>query len=185
MIKVLQTEYIQKSRVFLYPLLDIKKGSEAVPLESYICWKDKYKPEDMKFICTYYLRDDDTFKRFEKVKLLGSKLFDSFYVTSNDLGVYVFDFSMFANDWENFLSGSYSKLSPSTKTVILKFFMANKSNYHYINSYLNPDQYFEIYAELLGVDERMLKSVGELCSVPDIELETLVAQEKAITVFNF
>jgi len=185
MIKVLQTEYIQKSRIFLYPLLDIKKGSEAVPLESYICWKEKYASEDMKFICTYYLRDDDTFKRFEKVKLLGSKLFDSFYVTSDDLGVYVFDFSSHASDWNYFLAGRYSQLSQSTKTVILKFFMANKSNYHYINSYLNPDQYFEIYAELLGVEERMLKSVGELCSVPNTELETLIAQEKSITVFNF
>lgn len=185
MIKVLQTEYIQKSRIFLYPLLEIKKGSDAVPLESYISWKGKYTPEDFKFLCTYYLRDDDAFKRFEKIKLLGSKLFDSFYITGEDTGVYVFDFSQHESDWDHFLNGRYSKLSSSTKTLILKFFMANKSNYHYINSYLNPDQYFEVYAELLGVEEGLLKSVGELCSIPDLTQETLVAQEKTIDVFNF
>jgi hypothetical protein len=185
MIKTLQIEYIQKSRIFLYPLLDIKKGSDAVPIESYIAWQDKFKPEDHKFMCTYHLRDDDAFKRFERFKLLGSKLFDSFYETSDELGVYVFDFSTFGSDWENFLAGKYSKLSSSTKTAILKFFMANKSNYHYINSYLNPDQYFDIYAQLLGVEERMLKSVGELCSKPDMSKELLVAQEKTIGVFNF
>lgn len=185
MIKSLQTEYIQKSRIFLYPLLDIKKGSDAVPIESYISWQSKFKPEDQKFMCTYHLRDDDAFKRFEKIKLLGSTLFDSFYQTVDELGVYVFDYSKFGSDWENFLAGKYSKLSSSTKTTILKFFMTNKSNYHYINSYLNPDQYFYIYADLLKVDERILATVGELCSKPDMSKELLVAQEKTIEVFNF
>lgn len=185
MIKVLQTEYIQKSRIFLYPLLDIKKGSDAVPIESYVSWQGKITKDEQKFICAYYLRDDESFKRFEKVKLLGNKLFNSFYEAENNLGVYVFDFSCFGSDWEKFLAGKYSQLSASTKTVILKFFMANKSNYHYINSYLNPDQYFEIYAELLGVEEGFLKSVGELCSIPDIDREVLIAQEKTVNVFNF
>jgi hypothetical protein len=185
MIKSLQTEYIQKSRIFLYPLLDIKKGSDAVPIESYISWENKFKPEDKKFICVYCLREDDLFKKFEKIKLIGNKLFDSFYETSDDLGVYIFDYSVFGSDWDKFLVGKYSLLSSSTKTIILKFFMTNKSNYHYINSYLNPDPYFEIYAEHLDINEQVLKSIGELCSKPDMSKELLVAQEKTIKVFNF
>lgn len=185
MVTTLQTEYVQKSRIFLYPLLDIKKGSDAVPIESYISWKGKYTPEDKKFICTYHLRDDDAFKRFEKVKLLGSILFDSFYVSSDEMGIYVFDFSSFGSDWDKVMTGKFSKLSSPIKTTILKFFMANKNNYHYINSYLNPEQYFEIYAKLLEIDERVLKSVGELCSTLDFDKEMLIAEEKKITVFNY
>jgi hypothetical protein len=50
MITKLHKEYIQKSRLFLYPLLDIRKGSEAVPIESYISWTGLHAPEDMKYM---------------------------------------------------------------------------------------------------------------------------------------
>ncbi len=90
MITKLHKEYIQKSRLFIYPLLDIRKGSEAVPIESYVSWTGQHAPEDMKFVCVYHLRDDDVFRRFEKNKLTSNKLFHSYYETVDDEGVYVF-----------------------------------------------------------------------------------------------
>lgn len=183
MITKLYTEYIQKSRIFIYPLLDIRKGSEAVPIESYISWTGLYAPDNMKFVCVYHLRDDDVFRRFEKNKLTGNKLFHSFYETTTDEGVYVFDMSEYKQDWEKFLVGKYSQITTDTKNKILKFFMANKSNYHQINSYLNPEIYYEQYANLLNINEKILRDVGELCSKPELKKENLKAKVKSISLF--
>jgi hypothetical protein len=184
MIKKLHSEYVQKSRIFLYPLLNIPKGSDAVPLESYISWSEKFSPNSYKFVCTYYLRDDTSFIKFEKTKLTGNKLFHSFYETDELHGVYVFDFEEYSKDWDHFLQGKYSKMSSDSKNSILKFFLNNKATYHHINSYLNPEIYFEEYAKLLNVNEGLLRSVGELCSPPDMSRETLVAKERNIDIFK-
>ncbi|NDC95587.1 hypothetical protein EB118_06620 [bacterium] len=184
MIKQLHKEYIQKSRIFLYPLLDIQKGSEAVPVESYVSWTGKFSPDSCRFVCTYYLRDDMAFVRFEKAKLTGNKLFHSFYETEDNLGVYVFNFEDYHKDWNAFMLGGYSKMSPEVKNKILKFFLTNKATYHHINSYLNPEIYFEHYAKLLNVSESLLREVGELCSIPDFEKETLHALERKINIFE-
>jgi len=184
MINKLYTEYIQKSRIFLYPLLEIKKGSEAVPIESYVSWDNVYEKEDGKFICVYPVRNDDVFKRFEKSKLMNHKLFDQYFETDSDKSVYVFDFEEHRSDWNYFLNGQYSSFSTSSKNIILKFFINNKNNYHHINSYLNPELYYEKYSELLGVDEKTLREVKELCSLPNLTKENLVAQVKQINIFR-
>lgn len=184
MVKTLQKEYIQKSRLFLYPLLEIKKGSEAVPTESYCLWDQMYTVNDHKFICTYCLREDTEFKMFEKTKLTSHKLFDDFFELEDDRGAYVFDFSFMKKEWDYFLAGKYSNMSSTTKNIILKFFMTNKATYHHINSYLNPEIYYESYAELLGVEESVLRTVGELCSKPDLDKEKLLTRVKQIYLFD-
>lgn len=184
MIDRLYKEYIQKSRIFIYPLLDIKKGSDAVPLESYISWQGLYTPSDYKYICLYHLRDDEAFKKFEKVKLINNKLFDSYYETEDNCSVYVFDLKSYSKDLDCFREGRYTQISTETKNKILKFFMNSKSNYHHINSYLNPEIYYEVYGKLLGVNESLLREVGELCSKPDLEKETLIANLKSIPLFR-
>ena len=59
-------KYFQKSKIFLYPLLDIKRGTSIVPEETYLSWNEEYGPEDMKLICVYVTRDDTEYKIFEK-----------------------------------------------------------------------------------------------------------------------
>jgi hypothetical protein len=49
-------KYFQKSKIFLYPLLDIRRGTSVVPEETYVAWDDKYAPEDMKLVCVYHHR---------------------------------------------------------------------------------------------------------------------------------
>ena len=60
------TKYFQKSKVFLYPLLGIKRGVSVVPIETYISWKGYYNSEDMKLICVYDVRTDEEYKNFER-----------------------------------------------------------------------------------------------------------------------
>ena len=68
------------------------------------------------------------------------------------------------------------KINTELKHSILNYFAKSSGNYVYIESYLFPDKYFNRYAELLGVTEEFLKSVGELCSKPDLEKEMLLIE---------
>ena len=84
MIRSLSKDYFQKSRVFLYPALGIKRGVPNTPIETYVSWDGVYAPGDMKLCCLYHLKNDDDFKNFEKSKLLGNKLFNDFKFVITD-----------------------------------------------------------------------------------------------------
>lgn len=166
-------KYFQKSKVFLYPLLGIKRGVSVIPIETYICWEGYYGSEDMKLICLYDVRTDAEYVNFEKnVLLKHNRLSD--YVKVNSQAVFTFDFSDLGNDWSHFINGKYSKISLNLKQKILNFFDKYSGNYAYMHSYLIPEKYFNNYAEILNVEPEMLIKVGELCSKPDTEKETLI-----------
>lgn len=166
-------EYTQKSRIFLYPLLGIQRNISIVPIQTYMNWDNYCTIEDNKLLCLYHLRDDNEFKNFEKTKLSGNKLFCDFkFVDEDNKGVYVFDMNHLKVNWKNILLGRYSKLSPSHKNIIVNFFK-NSPNLAHIESFLFPEKYFSLYAQLLNVNEKVLKEVGELCPRPDFEKEKL------------
>jgi len=179
-IKSLYREYFQKSRIFLYPALEIKRGSSVTPIETYISCNDIISPKDRKLICLYHLRDDKEYKTFEEQKLFNNKLFDDFKEAGDNQGLYIFNFNEYNKDWDNFLKGRYSKISPELKRKIKEFFRTNTSNSIYVDSYVNPDKYYDLYAELLGVNKEVLKKVGELCSGPDLEKESLTISIKQL-----
>lgn len=177
------TDYVQKSRIFLYPMLGIKRGHSSTPINTYIAWEGRYALSDCKFICEYYIRDDEEFKNLERDKLAGNPLFDTFYQLEDDVGIYVFDFSDYVEDFLNFYKGRYSKLSSQTKRKILNFFKNHATHHVYIESYLYPKKYIPLYADLLSGESKdipdmikLLKEVGELCSKPDMSKECLVTK---------
>lgn len=159
----------------MYPALGIKRGVSVTPIQTHMSWKDNYSLEDAKLCCLYHLRDDDEFKPFERVKLLGNKFFYDFKQVEEKKGVYVFDMTPIKNDWMNIINGKYSKISPIHKKCIRNFIGLNSPNLPYIDSFLYPDRYFKLYAEMMGVEEIMLRDVGELCDIPNLEEETLIA----------
>jgi len=165
-------KYFQKSKVFLYPILGIKRGVSVIPIETYISWKGYYNSEDMKLICVYDVRTDDEYKHFEKNVLLNHNRLNDYVKVDNQL-VLTFDLSDLGDDWFHFINGKYSKISMNLKQKILNFFDKYSGNYAYMHSYLIPEKYFSNYAELLGVEPEMLIQVGELCTKPDMEKETL------------
>jgi hypothetical protein len=168
-------KYFQKSKVFLYPILGIKRGSNVVPIETYICWKGYYNSEDMKLICVYNINKNDEYDLFEKdVLLKHNRLFD--LVKIDSVAVLTFDFSDLGDDWNHFVNGRYSKISLDFKKTILNFFDKYSGNYAYMHSYLIPEKYFNNYADLLGVDTDMIIKVGELCTKPDLDKETLILE---------
>jgi len=59
------------------------------------------------------------------------------------------------------------------KLIILSHYAKSKKNYVYVDSYLNPEMYFDIYSKLLECSPKLLKDVGELCDKPSLRKETL------------
>jgi hypothetical protein len=169
-------KYFQKSKVFLYPLLGIKRGTSVIPTETYVSWGDVYFPEDMKLICVYHIRDDHEYVSFEKNVLLKHTRLHDFIKVDDITAVYVFDFSDLTDDWFHFINGKYSKINMNLKHTILSFFDKYSGNYAYMYSYLYPEKHFDTYANLLEVDVDLLKKVGELCSKPDLEKEMFLIQ---------
>ena len=173
-IKSLYERYFQKSKVFLYPLLGIKRGNSVVPIETYISWEGHYSSEDMKLICIYKIRTDAEYKNFEKnILTKHTRLYDYYKNNNEEVSIFIFDFSDINEDWDYFINGKYSKFSSSLKNRILKFFDKHSGNYAYMQSYLSPEKFFEDYSEILNVEVSLLESVGELCSKPDKEKENL------------
>lgn len=176
----LYRDYFQKSRIFLYPMLDIKRGVSVTPIETYVSWEGHYKPEDRKFIVLYHLRNDKDFIAFEKSVLLGNRLFYDFKPVEDNKAVYVFDFEPYAHDWDCLIAGTYSKLNKTYKRKIETFYGKNDSNFAYIESFLYPEKYFSMYSQIIDVPESLLKEVGELCSKLDLNKETLNANVKSL-----
>jgi hypothetical protein len=183
MIKQVLSKYTQKSRVFLFPLLGYPRISVTNPIQTYTSWDGKYKAKDMRLICEYANRQDEEFKNFETKKLLGHVHFLDFYQSENDTGLYVFDLSAHKDTWNNVHNGMYSMISNEDKLKIRKYFSTNSSSAEHIDSYLNPEKYYSVYAGLLNVEESLLREVGELCSKPDLKQEKLIVKIKDVQLF--
>ncbi len=183
-IKSLHRDYVQKSRIFLYPFLDIKRGVSIIPIQTYVSWEDCYSVDDMKLICLYNLRNDNEFKNFERLKLLDNKSFHDFKQVEGNKGVYVFDFSSRKQTWDDFLIGKYSRFSPEHKKKIKVYTGEASADMPYVDSFLYPEKYYKLYSELMLVEEKLLKEVGELCDPPNIEKETLKISIKNLGVYN-
>jgi len=171
--KKVYADYFQKSKVFLYPLLNIKKGIRHVPAETYVAWEGMYELEDCKFLCLYNVKETDQYSKFEEVYLLNHNLFENYYKVEKGSHLYVYDYSEFKYDLNQFKLGKYSKFSLKTKDKILKFFGDIGTISEYIQSYIHPADYHDFYAEQLGVSSNTIEEVYELCSKPDMNLETL------------
>lgn len=66
MINSLYTDYSQKSKLFLYPLLKIRRGVSVTPISTYTSWVGHYDHTDYKLMCTYHIRDDKEFHLLKK-----------------------------------------------------------------------------------------------------------------------
>lgn len=183
-IKSIYNKYFQKSKVFLYPLLGIKRGAKVIPSETYLAWDPYYIAEDMKLVCLYHPNKSNEYEKYEKEVLLKHNRVCDIKDIDEHNKLFIFDFADIKDDWNNFIKGTYSKVSKENKHKILSFFDKNSANYIYMKSYLNPDKYFEDYAECLGVEVELLEKVGELCARPDLEKETLIMKEVKKEIIN-
>lgn len=184
MIDKLYGKYFQKSRSFLYPSLGIKRSVLNTPSNTYISIEGKIEPEDCKLICTYNNNiNSEKFKIFEEQMLLTNPLFLE-KIEARDVNMYVFDLEIYQNDYFNFILGKYSKMSAHLKRAIKNYYGETSAEYKFIESYLYPERYYDIYAKLLEVDVDVLKKIGELCDPCDLEKETLKISTQDLEILN-
>lgn len=172
--------YFQKSKVFLYPLLGITTDVPFTPSNTYIAWDKKYTSDSLKLICVYEGEKIDKkieeFVLFYKNRILTHPLFQSncsYEEDSKTIFIYVFDYSQYEEDFKNFLEGKYSKFNASVKNKLVNFFTGKGKSEYYIKSYLYPEQYHNEYSEELDVPLDIIKTAYELCSPPELKMETL------------
>ena len=179
--KQIYKSYFQKSKVFLYPLLNIPKGINFVPTQTHISYLNSvvnYHKETYKFFCLYHIpcevenkEEFDEWRLFKQAFIDPHNLYEEEFWIDSRLRLYMFDFSNFKKDINMFIKGKYSKFSKYSKDIIVDFFGDTGNISKYVNSYLYPKDYYEIYAELLNVPVELLEQTGELCDIPDMEKE--------------
>ncbi len=172
--------YLQKSLKFLYPLIPAAlPGKALVPEQTFMAWRGHYKTADNMLICVFVLSNDPAYLQFEK-SLIANNLFVCYKNLEDGKRAFVFNLNAYAEDMVHFRNGRYSLLSQVVKDKILLFYSANKYSTEYMDSYLNPENYFEKYAELLNVDEGLLRKGGELCAPFNLLKETCCLQVSGI-----
>lgn len=186
--KKIYSDYFQKSKVFLYPLLEIKKGIRFVPIQTYICWNDIYTKDMNKFLCLYSIdkKDETVKKQFEVfcgIHLKEHELFEAHHIVDG-LHLFIFDFSIYKNDIEKFKQGKYSTFSNYTKDIILNFFGKAGTIAEYMESYLYPEYYYDKYSEILNISADELSEVGELCDKPDMQKEEFQKELVLLELFK-
>ena len=168
------TNYFQKSKVFLYPLLNIKNGIIKVPIQTYIAWEDVYKPNDNKFLCEYLTKKTNQFEKFAYDNLLNNSHFENRIEINEGKQLFIYDFSQYKTDVKKFLKGEYSKFTLNNKIKILNFFSSQKKAGNFIKGFLDPEDVHENYALHLDVDIKFINDIYEVCTPPDILKETLL-----------
>lgn len=184
-------DYFQKSKIFLYPLLGIKKSS-ITPISTFMEWLGTYSIKDNKLMCLYHLRNDGEFINYEENFLFKNKRFIDYHEVSGNRGLYIFDFDDLKNDFRYIVHGKYSEISNQTKLIIKNYYGKNSANYVLLDSYLYPERYHEMYAGFLNVQPQhynemlsIIKEVNELCSRPNYDKELLeISVIKADSVKN-
>jgi hypothetical protein len=171
--KSVYTDYFQKSKVFLYPLLRFRSGLPFVPVQTYVCWEHMISINENKFLCEYNVGTTEKFESFSNSYLKKHPLFYEYIKLDEDRHLFIFDFTKYKFDFQNFIHGKYSKFSLNTKIIILNFF-GNKGNISkHVSLFLSPNSGHELYAEALGVSIKQIEEVFEVCSIPNLEKETL------------
>lgn len=183
-------KYFQKSLFFLYPLLNIKGKDIEVPKNSYLIMPDESISEkDYKLIC--HFKKVKLYDIFEKKYIVAHPLLESILIAENEEedALYIFNMISFKKDIDIFLKGKYGKLSYKVKQKIITFYSAKNKIYDYMDSFLFPIDYYDVYSDILNVPISVLKEAEELTDVYNAEKETCLIKLKKLvfttTLQNF
>ena len=88
---LIYTDYFQKSKVFLYPLLGIGRKATYVPKQTYICWDNVYSTEDCKLILEYKTKPTVAFKKFASRYLDKHVMYEDYLELSDNKVIYIIE----------------------------------------------------------------------------------------------
>lgn len=171
----LYNKYFQKSKVFLFPLTGLRKKDDFNPSFCGLSLDGIYTFSDLKLIVVYDIPSNPKqFYTFLNKKVKKSTIYETHFLNNDKTKeIVIFDLKIYKKELVHFYNGQYSKLSKHVKKSIMNYYGYDTTAWILIESYLNPESYFEDYAVLLGVSVRDIKTVGQLCDEPNLEKETI------------
>ena len=213
---LLQKTYLQKSMLFLLPLVGLQRNKYFQITNTYICAPELVSaeyPEGIGFgdeiiilaySKEYKIKQDNLFNQvassFKNLSieetgwdkhestLISNKRFMALH-ESEDEYLYTFDMTEWHMDWNFFLKGKYTLMSDKAKRTIRDYKwqalkpIEQKKLHCYL--YANEDEkcFEDFAAELKCTVEELRAMTRELCSKPDLRLETYkIPNKKQVNV---
>jgi hypothetical protein len=167
----LNSFYIQKSKLLLFPLLKISK-EEFKPENTYLAYKDIVKLKTPSLICAYKRIHDDNYYTFRNKTLFKHANF-IMHFKDIDNDYMVFNLKEFSVDYKVFIDGKYSKFRKKTKTIIKESYNSTSIGPILIDTHLNPENYHKLYADYFLVDINALKHAHETLDPPNLKKEVI------------
>lgn len=164
-------QYVQKSKLFLLPLLNLPKTPEVI--ETYLGVKGLEICDGYTLVALYHNGSENYAENFKNIS--SNKFFD-FYVKDEEFDIVFFDLSSIPEEYTHVLNGDYSKLSKTAKILI----NYNNGKNELAMMGINPEYYYKELAELLEFPEENLKN-KEIISKPDMDNELLNVSKEIFT----
>lgn len=178
MINDLYKTYFQKSRAFIYPLVNISKKAAFSPTMTYFSWKGVHIANEQRLIAIYDVDvTSEKWLNFLHDVLYKNPFFEDYsHTEDHHTAVVVFDMRIRKSSYEAVILGKYSQVPADMRSLILVYYGYNTQEWAYIETFLLPGKYFKQYAKLLDTDVEVLEAVGELCDIPDMTKECLILE---------
>jgi ubiquinone/menaquinone biosynthesis C-methylase UbiE len=162
---------MQKSHLFLYPLLGLSFREPFKPENTFIEFRDEVKKEDGKLVCIYQPQYSEEYYNYRNNVLLQHPLYEKM-ITTRDKNIIIFNLSTdFKDTYERFLEGQYSKFSPLAKELISDYYKESEIAAISIQSHLEPEEFHQMYADFLNVSVDLIAKRYETLSPPCMERE--------------
>lgn len=152
--------YIQKSKTFLWPLLNLK----VQPIETYLKFGN-IDLEDNQILIALFHNQNAQYLQFKDA--IESHPMHDFTFVDGDFDIVTFNMYKIQKDFEHFIAGQYSKLSDNFKMI-----MSTVEKSKPVLMCLNPENNYKEFARVLEIHEHELKG-KELLSPPNFDQETL------------
>jgi hypothetical protein len=152
--------YVQKSKTFLWPLLNLK----IQPIETYLKIGDLDLEDNRVLIALFH---NENAQYISMKKEIESHPMCDFIFKDSEFDIVFFNMYKIKDDYDMLVQGSYSKLSNNFKIV-----MSGVEKRKPVLMCLYPENNYKEFAEVLNIHEHELEG-KELLSPPNNEHETM------------
>lgn len=152
--------YIQKSKTFIWPLLNLK----VKPIETYLKFGD-IDTECSRMLIALFHNKDTGYEKHKKE--ITESPYYNFTFTDGEFDIVTFNMYNIRDDYDKVINGEYSKISNNFK-IFLSVVEKNKV----VLKCLEPETNYKEFAKVLAIPESELEG-RELLSPPNFDSETI------------
>lgn len=162
---------LSKITGFRLPVGKYHQKAAFTPEQTYLSWQGFYEMCDNRLICIYQKGSDLIRWAGFRNTVIGKNPFFEFCdePANENYAVVTFNLDPRQESFQAIASGKYSKILPDMKSLILMCHGINTGEHAYMESFLYPEKFTDVYADLYDVRKEFLVQVGELIDKPNAE----------------